>query len=567
MSMGKPQNAVGIRLHAFQREMVSQARNVIREGQRRVLIVSETGSGKTVMGMELASHLRGRGLWLAHRTFLRDQAEETRRRMGLEGLALDVRMVRDGSVDIGAYDWIVVDEAHHTAAESWRGAMESGKVVVGLTATPHRMDGVSMREAGWEAMVKGPRLSWLFQEGFLERPEIWYNLAAASSPSGVELAPECLARLIGERHRKRTLVFAESLDAAREGAAAVERATGLKTAIISHKDGADGKEETLEAFGSGEVAVIFNYQVLTEGYDLPELDTVVINRATESRTLYFQMRGRVLRPGSIPPVIYDVGGAALKTRVNLLDDAEWSLDEGVIQRSRDVDGMAADFVRQRRKDPGPKVGEGSGYVMGTWDELMVERAWAVVRGDFRRSSEGVEGIVLSAWPTVGEYSGEAQFLEAIKMSPNPFRKVVKRLGLEWPSHWRKKRLNVVDEIRDRWDECCKEPTRSAAARMMAVDVSSISRAAVVYGLEEPPGWKNENLKGRSHFRGKKNGIGWRAIILKELHMAGEFERLSMFSKWLGADPRTVSKIMAEAGFEIPESWKETREKAWKKKTR
>lgn len=397
-----------IELRDYQNDGIARVFDAERTGNRRQLGVAATGLGKTVMFVALAEKRGTRALILAHRDELIGQAvtkvAELWPELGVTAAAraairsLDdsnpiledlranpngIGIVKAGADDVRAhvvvasvqtlsrpnrlarltdaiesqgslltedcppFSLLVVDEAHHSAADSYRQVLKAlragepdGPLLLGVTATPDRGDGVGLDDL-YQTVVFNYDILWGIRHGFLcdirGRAVRVQGLdvdgikttagdyQAGDSGRALEEAgaPQAIAKAI-KRHAgdRRTLVFTPTVATAAEVAAECV-AQGLIAAWISGETPMDdtpgpdgrvtpGRRTVLRQFKAGEIQVLANCAVLTEGYDDPGLGCVVIARPTKSRALYTQMVGRVTRraPEKDHGLVLDVVGAA-----------------------------------------------------------------------------------------------------------------------------------------------------------------------------------------------------------------------------------------------------------------
>src|SRR3990172_812358 len=163
-------------LRPYQSEAIAALRDMLRRGLRRVILVSPTGSGKTVMACALMQSAVARGnrvLVLAHRKELIDQCSEKLDRFGVPHgvqMAEHPRWRPQDPVQVASVatlirrltgprrpeaELIVVDECHHARAETYQKILDSypGAPVIGLTATPWRSDGKGLGELFQDRVV------------------------------------------------------------------------------------------------------------------------------------------------------------------------------------------------------------------------------------------------------------------------------------------------------------------------------------------------------------------------------------------------------------------------------
>lgn len=244
---------------------------------------------------------------------------------------LHARAIRSCSIDLPDAAVVVIDEAHHARASTYREILDAypNAVILGLTATPCRGDGRGLGNL-FEALVECPQVAELTAAGYLVPARIY----APSRPdlTGVRIARgDYVERELGERvntvelvgdivehwlklaERRRTVLFAAGV------AHSVHlrdefRAAGV---LAEHIDGSTPREEReqiLARVATGQVELVSNAAVLTEGWDSPAVSCLVLARPTKSLGLFRQIVGRVLRPypGKEDCLILDHAGAVFE---------------------------------------------------------------------------------------------------------------------------------------------------------------------------------------------------------------------------------------------------------------
>jgi superfamily II DNA or RNA helicase len=350
-----------VELRGYQREAIDAMRKHIADGRKKVLLVAPTGAGKTTIACEMIRLAQDRGkrvLFLAHRIELINQCSIRLDQFGIaHGIirAQDKRsdatkLVQVASVQTivrrnqAKFDLIVVDEAHRSLADSYKRVLEAqeGASVVGLTATPCRTDGRGLGEA-YNAIVETCSVSELVKQSVLVDAKVWgsRNIEGLDKVSTVagdynrgqlgELMTQ--AKLIGnvvdqwmQKGGGKTVVFGVNVE---HSIALRDRfiSDGIKAAHIDGNTPEDERAETLRKLRAGEIEIVTNCSILTEGWDLPDLACVQIARPTKSLALYLQMVGRGLRsaPDKEHAIILDHGGCFQRFG-HPLDDRDWSLD-------------------------------------------------------------------------------------------------------------------------------------------------------------------------------------------------------------------------------------------------
>jgi superfamily II DNA or RNA helicase len=341
-------------LRPYQREAISAIRDAYQQrGINRPLIVLPTGAGKTVVFSHLA-RLRaaaGRVLIIAHREELLTQAAEKIMHIAPDLTIGIVKAERDdhqyadvilASIQtiarprrvaplIGTIGTIIVDEAHHAAAKTYRDALTAlrafepdGPLTVGVTATAGRGDGVGLGSV-WQEIVYQRGIIHMIAEGYLVDvrglevvTDLNYQNVKSShgdftdSSLGLEMENSGAidaAAAAYEKYAKdrRGVAFTPTIANAEELAKNLT-ARGIRAEHVSGKTETHERRNILRRLKTGETQVVANCAVLTEGFDETSLSCVLIARPTKSRPLFVQMAGRGLRlhPGKEDALILNL---------------------------------------------------------------------------------------------------------------------------------------------------------------------------------------------------------------------------------------------------------------------
>jgi len=258
------------------------------------------------------------------------------------------RRIDNGRVHLYPPTLIIIDECHHTAAESYLKIIKEfpNANVLGLTATPIRGDGVGLGGPEmFQDIVYAPTTKELTQIGHLvplkyyapTKPELEkvkvlageYNLRQLENKMDQsELVGDIVENFSRICPDRQTVVFSSGVRHSKH-----IRDAFLGAGIIAeHLDARTDIEERAAILGrlaSGETQVVCNCMVLTEGWDCPPVSCIILARPTKSLGLFLQMAGRGLRPspktGKTNTIIIDHSGAVYEHgRVN--EEREWSLD-------------------------------------------------------------------------------------------------------------------------------------------------------------------------------------------------------------------------------------------------
>lgn len=360
-----------IELREYQRKLIGDARSALR-GARRVLCVSPCGSGKTVVFADMcARHLEKRPdgyVWfLVHRRELVDQTKATFDRLGIPTDRVLIGMVATVANHMESTPkptMIVFDEAHHATARTWSRITEANPdtPVIGLTATPCRLDGKPLSDA-FDALVLGPTARDLAEAGHLCRFDYYaprINLETAQwRIKGSDYDAVEAGKVMDERKvygdvlkyadpKRKTIVYCPSIAFSEEMEA---RLNAVWPSTAKHFDGSTPKAERdaiIRAFRDGSIRFLCNVDLIGEGFDVPDCDCAMLLRPTMSTALYIQQSMRPLRPrDGKRAVIYDFVGNAF--RHGLPDaDREWSLSKAV-KPKRDGDRGDEVIVRECKR--------------------------------------------------------------------------------------------------------------------------------------------------------------------------------------------------------------------------
>jgi superfamily II DNA or RNA helicase len=233
----------------------------------------------------------------------------------------------------------IFDEAHHVAADEWKRVPDAYANVtrIGLTATPERGDGLGLGHA-FDSMITVAQYSELIASGLLVPA---YVIAGPPLKAGQIVArPVDAYRAHG---RGQCVVFAPHVKAAREFAEQFT-AEGITAAVVWDKMGKDKRAATLAAYARAEIRVLCNVAILTEGWDDPPTETIILARMFGSAGLYIQCGGRGARPWGTKRdfVLLDLVGNAT-THGSPTEDRMYSLDGVGIQR---LQGPGVSFCRK-----------------------------------------------------------------------------------------------------------------------------------------------------------------------------------------------------------------------------
>ncbi len=335
--------------------------------QRRVVMVSPTGSGKTRIGAEISRLKTSYGkrvLWLAHRTELIDQSAEALETQGLTVGVVAAKSARRpnpyAAVQVASIqtllargnrpqaDLVVFDECHHAAADKARTLLAGypEAQVVGLTATPQRGDGRSLGDL-FARMITVASIPSLIDAGHL--------VGCVVQRPNRPLKPGQIARSPVDAYHefcrgRSTIVFSPNLREANKHTDEF-RAAGIRAEMVEGATGRGARADAIRAFRAGVLPVIVNVGVLTEGTDLPVCSAIILARGCGTEGLYLQITGRALRP------YVNAQTGEVKTEAVLCDlrGVSWGHGHPCMDRQYSLDGAGISHASEPNPYPACRV--------------------------------------------------------------------------------------------------------------------------------------------------------------------------------------------------------------------
>lgn len=333
-----------MKLRPYQEEAINAVLQEWRDGNRRTLLVLPTGTGKTICFAKIAEEsvrMGKRVLILAHREELLNQAsDKIKQACGLEtalekaeNTCLDKwERIVVGSVQTLCrekrltmfsktyFDVIIIDEAHHAASSSYQDILNyfDSANVLGVTATPDRAD---MKNLGsyFDSLAYEYTLPKAIKEGYLSKIRVQTiplqidltkvaitagDFKASDVGNALEPYLDSIADEIVKYKDRKIVVFLPLIKISQTFCELLNK-RGIRAAEVNGQS--DDRNKITKAFANGKYDVLCNSMLLTEGWDCPSVDCVVVLRPTKSRALYCQMvgRGTRLHPGKENLLILD----------------------------------------------------------------------------------------------------------------------------------------------------------------------------------------------------------------------------------------------------------------------
>ncbi|WP_415951995.1 DUF3427 domain-containing protein [Streptomyces sp. KLOTTS4A1] len=343
---GITMSGIEVRPHPYQRDMLERldVERIVHDRHRN-LLVAATGTGKTVMAALDYKNLckrhgeRPRLLFVAHRREILDQSLRTYQDVLVDGnfgekyhtgempndwkhVFASVQSLNGQALDRfdpDHFDVIVIDEFHHGTSPTYRRILDhfTPRELLGLTATPERMDGRNVQDEFFEGRIAAEMRLWEALENDLLSPFHYFGITDTTDMSSLAWKrgaydSAALSGLFTGNHARARLVVKAVQDKVTDPAsmralgfcvsvahahfmADFFRQAGLKAVALSGETSRDQRKRALDQLSAGELQVIFSVDLFNEGLDVPDVDTLLLLRPTSSATVFLQQLGRGLR--------------------------------------------------------------------------------------------------------------------------------------------------------------------------------------------------------------------------------------------------------------------------------
>lgn len=343
-------------LRDYQQDLYDKTVEAFRQGFRRPLVVAPCGAGKSYLFSEMIRRTNGEALVLVHRQELKQQHEELLHNLGITNAR--VSMILTEANRLGKYptpSLIITDEAHLSRSNSWTKVIEYYDTwTVGLTATPVRLDGKPLGDI-YDTLIEGVDVKWLIDNKRLASYEYYAPTTVDTSnlrKVGGDFVISELEQLMNERAiygnvidcykrfapGERSIAYCVSVEHAKATSEAFN-SVGISAEFLSACTPTKQRRKIMESFRNGNIAVLCNVGIISEGISIDEVTCCMLLRPTESVALGIQQMMRCMRylPNKTAKIIDFVGNY---TRVGLPDEKrEWTLDKSISKRkSMDENG-------------------------------------------------------------------------------------------------------------------------------------------------------------------------------------------------------------------------------------
>jgi DNA repair protein RadD len=366
-------------LRGYQEAAINAASDAL-DKHGNTLVVAPTGAGKTIMLSALVGKRYNKNnniLILQHRDELVSQNSTKFHKVnssltssmynatekdwsGDATFAMVQTLSRENNLaTMPKIDMIVVDEAHHTVADTYQRIINAAKEankgvqVVGFTATPNRGDKKGLRGI-FSNCSHQIEISTLINEGFLVRPKTYVidvgvqdelrNVRKTIADFDMDQVEKIMNRRainqkvvdewMDKAHDRKTIVFCSTIKHAQDLCEEFANA-GVVAATVTGDTPKDEREEILNDLAHGDMQVVVNVAVLTEGFDAPPVSCVILTRPCSYKATMVQMIGRGLRTVDV-----DEFPDVVKTNCIVMDFGTSVLTHGSLDDAVDLDGSA-----------------------------------------------------------------------------------------------------------------------------------------------------------------------------------------------------------------------------------
>lgn len=320
------------KLRDYQVRAVNMLYKKLREGKKKLLWVMPTGAGKSTVTAFVAKQIydsNKRLMFIVHSEELVKQfanrlknqfglysgivmaGHEPNYNMRIQSVSLMTAIRRK---NLPEADAIFIDEAHRSKAKSYEKLIEKypNAKIIGLTATPFRMDGKPLGDI-YEDIVHPVRIQELIKKGFLVPSKPFVPSESVDMKGVKTVAGDYAKTEMYDKFRDNSIIngVVENYLKLAKGKKAIVFNVNVKHSIKTHQrfldhgvasahiDGTTNKQERrklVQDFANGKVQVLNSVDIFKEGFDIPDTECVILNRATKSYALFVQMVGRGLRP-------------------------------------------------------------------------------------------------------------------------------------------------------------------------------------------------------------------------------------------------------------------------------
>lgn len=319
------------KLRDYQQETIDKIMERLKDGKRGLIVQQPPRTGKTVIMAEIARRttLKGnRVLFIVHRKEIVEQVKATFKQQGVNMGLCTVGMVQTITRRIDKLhepNLILIDEAHHVLAESYMRIINKFPLAVRLmfTATPYRLNGQGFEDVA-DDLIEGKQVKWLIEHKRLSKVDYYapkgingkllktQNGDFSNKSIDEAIKPKIYGDAV-KQYKKlakgtNAIAYCHNVFSAKKLAEEFNN-NGIKAVEVDGNTNSDVREQIITDFKNGDIKVLTNVELFTEGLDLPGVDTVIQLRPTQSLSLFLQfaMRSMNYRDGKTAIIIDHVG--------------------------------------------------------------------------------------------------------------------------------------------------------------------------------------------------------------------------------------------------------------------
>ncbi|MDK7064687.1 helicase-related protein [Lactobacillus crispatus] len=337
-------------LFDYQQDLVDKARNDLAAGNQGVLIVSPPGSGKSVVISEIARLTVKKGghvLFFVHRQELVKQIKDSFKQQGVDlnhCTIMTVGKVANRLKILPKPNLIIVDESQHSRAKTYLKIFGYYNDVprLGFTGSPWRLSGKGFKDI-YSAMIEGPTTKWLIEHHKLAPFTVYgyqlgnkdllkksstgdYTSKSMDDFTKSIIHGDIVKSWLKFAKDRKTIIYCHSTSFSKIVAQEF-RSAGINAAHADAKTPSNERNKIMDSFKQGQIKILCNVDLVSEGFNVPDCSCVVLLRPTESLVVYLQQSMRAMRyqPNKHAIIIDQVGNFE---RFGLPDtDYKWTLED------------------------------------------------------------------------------------------------------------------------------------------------------------------------------------------------------------------------------------------------
>lgn len=345
-------------LYGYQKEIIYKVWHEFAHGKKAIMVVSPAGSGKSVIISDIIKTLTDEKKYVYFMVHRKELVEQIRADLIASDVNMDyvtvtsVIKLKNRLGKLPDPYMIVTDETHHSKANSY---MEIYKYYdkalrLGFTATPVRLSGEGFKDV-YDTMVEGKSVKWLIENHYLA-PFKYYSLSVlnrkklkknrgeytnksiSSALDQADIFGKVVDTYLDKAKGQQAILYAHSVEFSKKYAKEFQDA-GISAIHVDSETPAEERERIMTGFKNKEYQILCNVDLVSEGFNVPDCNTVILMRPTESLTVFIQqsMRGMRYRPNK-QSIIIDHVGNYLKHGLPTTEHF-WSLekskDEGQVE--------------------------------------------------------------------------------------------------------------------------------------------------------------------------------------------------------------------------------------------